>query len=92
VNPKVNYGGVQKADPPKKRHQDSTPVQHLDTLNGNTKVPGSSVSVTPSVVPKVSTPVVQRKLINTRESLGDGALAGLGIGSIAVFLLIRTIM
>ena len=38
-NPKVNYVGIKQDNPPKKQHQDSTPVHHLDTLKGNTVVP-----------------------------------------------------
>jgi hypothetical protein len=35
---------------------------------------------------------VQRKVVEFRESSGDGALAGLGIGIITVFLLLRIVV
>jgi hypothetical protein len=89
-NPKVNYVGIKQDNPPKKQHQDSTPVHHLDTLKGDTVVP-KKVHTTPPV--NVSdTSVVQRKVVEFRESSGDGALAGLGIGAIAAFLLLRTVV
>ena len=87
-NPKVNYVGINQDNPPKKQHQDSTPVHHLDTLKGNTVVP-KKVHTT---LPVGDTSGVQRKVVEFRESSGDGALAGLGIGIITVFLLMRTVV
>ena len=87
-NPKVNYVGIKQDNPPKKQHQDSTPVHHLDTLKGNTVVP-KKVHTT---LPVSDTSGVQRKVVKFRESSGDGALAGLGIGIITVFLLLRTVV
>ena len=87
-NPKVNYVGIKQDNPPKKQHQDSTPVHHLDTLKGNTVVP-KKVHTT---LPVSDTSGVQRKVVEFRESSGDGALAGLGIGIITVFLLLRTVV
>jgi hypothetical protein len=87
-NPKVNYVGIKQDNPPKKQHQDSTPVHHLDTLKGNTVVP-KKVHTTP---PVSDTSGVQRKVVKFRESSGDGALAGLSIGAITVFLLLRTVV
>jgi hypothetical protein len=60
----------------------------LDTLKGNTVVP-KKVHTT---LPVSDTSGVQRKVVKFRESSGDGALAGLGIGAIAVFLLLRTVV
>lgn len=88
VNMKVNYVGAKQDDPPKKQHQGSTPVSHLDTLKGSTKVPGSATKIphhdihrTNATAP-VPTPV--------KPSYG-GVTAGLVIGSITVFILLRKV-
>ena len=88
INTKLNYVGVKQPDHPKKQLQDSSPVQHLDTLKGDTVVP-KKVHTT---LPVSDALVVQRKVVKFRESSGDGALAGLGIGIITVFLLLRTVV
>ena len=88
INTKLNYVGVKKTPPPKKHSPDSTPVHHLDTLKGNTVVP-KKVHTT---LPVSGASVVQRKVVKFRESSGDGALAGLGIRIITVFLLLRTVV
>jgi hypothetical protein len=88
INTKLNYVGVKQPDPPKKQLQDSSPVQHLDTLKGDTVVP-KKVHTT---LPVSDASGVQRKVVEFRESSGDGALAGIGIGAIAAFLLLRTVV
>jgi hypothetical protein len=60
----------------------------LDTLKENTVVP-KKVHTT---LPVSGASVVQRKVVKFRESSGNGALAGLGIGIITVFLLLRTVV
>ena len=86
INTKLNYVGVKQPDPPKKQLQDSIPVHHLDTLKGDTVVP-KKVHTTLAVS---DTSGVLRKVVEFRESSGDGALAGFGI--ITVFLLLRTVV
>jgi hypothetical protein len=88
INTKLNYVGVKKTPPPKKHSPDGTPVHHLDTLKGDTVVP-KKVHTT---LPVSGASVVQRKVVKFRESSGNGALAGLGIGIITVFLLLRTVV
>ena len=88
INTKLNYVGVKQPDPPKKQLQDSSPVQHLDTLKGDTVVP-KKVHTT---LPVSGASVVQRKVVKLRESSGDGALAGFGIGMVVVFLLLRVVL
>ena len=88
INTKLNYVGVKQPDPPKKHSQDSSPVHHLDTLKGNTVVPKKVYTT----LPVSDTSGVQRKVVEFRESSGNGALAGLGIGIITVFLLLRTVV
>ena len=88
INTKLNYVGVKQPDHPKKQLQDSSPVQHLDTLKGDTVVP-KKVHTT---LPVSDASVVQRKVVKFRESSGDGALAGLGIGMVVVFLLLRVVL
>jgi hypothetical protein len=88
INTKLNYVGVKQLDHPKKQLQDSSPVQHLDTLKGNTVVP-KKVHTT---LPVSDTSGAQRKVVKFRESSGNSALAGLGIGAITAFLLLRTVV
>ena len=88
INTKLNYVGVKQPDPPKKQLQDSSPVQHLDTLKGDTVVP-KKVHTT---LPVSDASGVQRKVVEFRESPGNGALAGFGIWIITVFLLLRTVV
>jgi hypothetical protein len=89
VNTKVNYVGALQDNTPKKQHQESTPIHHLDTLKGNTVVP-MHTPVHHLDTTKVHSE--QRKVVKFRESSGDGALAGLSIGAITVFLLMRTVV
>jgi hypothetical protein len=88
INTKLNYVGVKQPDPPKKHSPDSTPVHHLETLKGDTVVPKK----VPTTLPVSDTSGAQRKVVEFRESSGNGALAGLGIGAIAAFLLLRTVV
>jgi hypothetical protein len=88
INTKLNYVGVKQPDPPKKQHQDSSPMQHLDTLKGDTVGPKK----VPTTLPVSDASGAQRKVVEFRESSGNGALAGLGIGIITVFLLLRTVV
>jgi hypothetical protein len=88
INTKLNYVGVKQPDPPKKHSPDSTPVHHLDTLKGDTVVPKK----VPTTLPVSDASGTQRKVVEFRESSGNGALAGLGIGAIAAFLLLRTVV
>jgi hypothetical protein len=88
INTKLNYVGVKQYDPSKKHSSDSTPVHHLDTLKGNTLVP-KKVHTTLS---DSDASDLQRKVVKFREAPGIGALAGLGIGIITVFLLLRTVV
>jgi hypothetical protein len=60
----------------------------LDTLKEDTVVP-KKVHTT---LPVSDTSGVQRKVVEFCEPSGDGALAGLGIGIITVFLLMRTVV
>ena len=85
INTKLNYVGVKQPDHPKKQLQDSSPVQHLDTLKGNTVAP-KKVHKT---LPAGGASIVRHK---TAGSLDSSVLAGLGIGASAVFLLLRTVV
>ena len=87
-NPKVNYVGIKQDNPPKKQHQDSVPVHHLDTLGENTVVPKKAHTT----LPVSNAPAVQRKPVKFHESSGNGALAGLSIGAIVAFLLLRIVL
>ena len=89
INTKLNYVGVKQPDPPKKHSPDSTPVQHLDTLKGDTVVPKK----VPTTLPVSDTSDAQLKVVEFRESSGhNGALARLGIGAFTAFLLLRTVV
>jgi hypothetical protein len=92
INTKLNYVGVKQPDPPKKQHQDSSPVQHLDTLKGNTVVPKKIAKKVHTTLPVSCASVVQRKAVEMRGSSGDGTLAGFGIGTVVVFLLLRVML
>ena len=89
INTKLNYVGVKQPDPPKKQHQDSSPVQHLDTLKGNTVVPKKTPKKVHKTLPAGGAPVVRHKTV---ESSDSNVLVGLGIGASAVFLLLRTVV
>ena len=97
VNNKVNYVGIKQDNPPKKQHQDSAPIHHLDTLGGDTTVPGytpvshSDTNMVPKMVHTTPHTSEQRGVVKNRESSG-GALAGLGIGAITVFTLMRLVV
>jgi hypothetical protein len=91
-NTKLNYVGVKQSDPPKKQLQDSSPVHHLDTLKGNTVVPKKIAKKVHTTLPVSGASVVQRKVVEMRGSSGDGTLAGFGIGTVVVFLLLRVML
>jgi hypothetical protein len=92
INTKLNYVGIKKPDHPKKQLQDSSPVQHLDTLKGVTVVPKKMAKKVHTTLPVSGASVVQSKVVKFRESSGDGALAGFGIGMVVVFLLLRVVL
>jgi hypothetical protein len=92
INTKLNYVGVKQSDPPKKQLQDSSPVHHLDTLKGNTVVPKKIAKKVHTTLPVSGASVVQRKVVEMRGSSGDGTLAGFGIGTVVVFLLLRVML
>jgi hypothetical protein len=92
INTKLNYVGVRQSDPPKKQHQDSSPVQHLDTLKGNTVVSKKVAKKVHTTLPSDGSPVVLRKAVEMRGSSGDCTLAGFGIGTVVVFLLLGVVL
>lgn len=77
VNKTVNYVGVPEPVP-KKVHHDEDPPPYLNTL--------ATVSKPADVTPKVVTPR------EPQQSTGGGALSGLGVGSAATFLFLRTLL
>ena len=80
VNTILNYVGVKKTPPLKKHSPDSTPVHHLDTLDDKKILPTIHEHKDEKVRPKVS------------EDNSNGILAGIGIGSVAVFLLFKVLL
>jgi hypothetical protein len=83
INPKLNYAGVKQSNPPKKQHQNSAPTKHLDTLGEDTAPPKKPVVRT---FEPVEPPSIEHQETN------DGTLAGLGIGTVVPFLLLRTLL
>ena len=94
-NPKANYVGVKK-DPPKKQHQGSTPIHHLDALGEHTTTGNLSdlkkhESVKPSgkvIIHKATVP----KKVTKSGTDHSGTVAGVVIGAAASFLLFKVVV
>ena len=80
---------------PSKQHQDNTPVQHLNTLKGNTVSPIEAKKKVTEVTPVGPAPSVRQETVTPRKTqsgTGGGAEAGLAIGAVVSFLLLRTVL
>jgi acyl CoA:acetate/3-ketoacid CoA transferase len=75
-------------DPPKKQHQDNAMTHHLPTLSGTSVIP-KNVHTT---IPISKKQTVERGVVINRKYIGEEAIAGLGIGSVIVFLLLRVLL
>jgi hypothetical protein len=90
-NPKANYVGVKK-DPPKKQHQGSTPIHHLDALGEHTttgnlsdlkKHESGKVIIHKATVPKK---------VTKSGTDHSSTVAGVVIGAAASFLLFKVVV
>ena len=90
-NPRANYVGVKK-DPPKKQHQGSTPIRHLDVLGGHPttgnlpdlkKQPSGKVIIHKATVPKK---------VTKSGTDHSSTVAGVVIGAAASFLLFKVVV
>jgi hypothetical protein len=85
VNTKLNFVGVKQVNPAKKQHQGSTPIHHLDTLEGNKSKALDDLHKS-----------VSKKIVPIRVSTDDpdhsGVLAGVAIGSVVIFTILKVVL
>jgi hypothetical protein len=90
-NPKANYVGVKK-DPPKKQHQGSTPIHHLDALGEHSTTSNlSNLKKQPSgkvIIHKATVP----KKVTKSGTDHSSTVSGVVIGAAASFLLFKVVV